>query len=355
MKLSIIQNRTKFFTFSGFLVVVSLLSLIAWGLKPGIDFTGGSLMELQFNTRPTVEELQTSLKDFGLGEITVQSSGADDYLVRFKDVDEETHQKIVDKLKVDFKSSADTQENVETQNLVSEKPAIEVVDDSGKKVDNVSFSATTNDGKQINNKDTSIKADVSELRFESIGPSIGQELKQKALWALIYAVIAIILFVAWAFRHVSKPVQSWKYGIVAVVAIGHDVLITIGVFVFLGHFFGVEINTPFIAAILTVFGYSVNDTIIVFDRIRENLRRYHEDFEKTVNDSVNETFVRSINTSATALFVLIAIYFFGGETVKNFVLTLIVGIAFGTYSSIFIASPLLVTWHKLTERLSKNG
>jgi len=160
----------------------------------------------------------------------------------------------------------------------------------------------------------------------------------------------IIIYISAAFRKVSKPVASWKYGVAAIIALIHDILFSLGVFAVLGHFYGVEINTPFIAAILTVLGYSVSDTIIVFDRIRENLPKSHEDFENTVNRSVNQTLVRSINTSCSAILALLAVLLFGGTTIKDFALALIVGIFVGTYSSIFVASPVLVVWDNLTRR-----
>ena len=189
-----------------------------------------------------------------------------------------------------------------------------------------------------------------EKRFNSIGPVIGQELKQKTIYAIFIALIVIVSFIAWAFRKVSKPIASWKYGIIAIVALFHDILIVVGVFVFLGRFLNVELNAPFVAALLTILGYSVNDTIVIFDRIRENLKHYTPDFAETVNKSVNQNLVRSIYTSITTLFVLLTLFFFGGESIKDFVLALIIGIISGTYSSIFLASPMLVT----LERFKKN-
>jgi len=187
---------------------------------------------------------------------------------------------------------------------------------------------------------------LEELRFDSVGPSIGAELKRKAIYAIFFVLIAILFYITYAFRKVSKPIASWKYGSAAIIAMFHDAIITMGVFAVLGKFYGVEINTPFVAAILTVIGYSVHDTIVVFDRIRENLPRSDEDFEGTVNLSLNQTMVRSINTSLTVIFVLLAIIIFGGSSIRTFALALTVGIFIGTYSSIFVASPLLVIWEK---------
>jgi len=195
-------------------------------------------------------------------------------------------------------------------------------------------------------KDASFK----ELQFDAVGPSIGQELKSKSFNATIIVFIMIILYISLAFRKVSKPVASWKYGVAAVIALVHDLLFILGTFAVLGHFYGIEINTPFIAAVLTVLGYSVSDTIIVFDRIRENLPKSQEDFENTINRSVNQTITRSINTSFSAVLALLAVLFFGGDTIKDFALALIVGIIVGTYSSIFVASSVLVGLDKFTHR-----
>lgn len=191
---------------------------------------------------------------------------------------------------------------------------------------------------------------MTELQFDSVGPSIGQELKSKSFNSAFIVLLAIILYISLAFRKVSRPISSWKYGVTAIIALFHDVLVTLGVFSVLGHFYGIEINTPFIAAILTVLGYSVSDTIVVFDRIRENLPKSQDNFEDTINRSVNQTIVRSINTSLSSILALAAILFFGGNTIKDFALALVVGIFVGTYSSIFIASPILVVWEKAMHR-----
>jgi len=296
--IKIIQKRKIWFTISGIVILSSILSLIFWGLPLSIDFTGGSLLEISFpQNRPKISEIKENLKDLDLGEIQIQPAGKNDMILRMKSVDEETHQKILSSLKEKYKG-------------------------------------------------------LKEERFESIGPVIGSELKRKAIYALIIAAICIILYIAWAFRRVSKPVASWKFGLIAIIALVHDLIITVGVFSIVAHFsLGIEAGVPFIAALLTILGYSVNDTIVVFDRTRENLlKHYGEDFEEIVNMSVNQTIIRSINTSITTLLVLLAIYFFGGLSIKYFALTLIIGVISGTYSSIFIASPLVVAWEKLRKR-----
>lgn len=284
----IIQKRKIWFTISGALVALSVLFLFLWGLNFGIDFTGGSLLEVEFKTdRPTVVEVQDGLSEFDLSSLVVQPIGERGMILRFQDTSEEIHQKILDSL-----------------------------------------------------------GEVEEMRFDSVGPSIGKELKQKSFYAMFIVLLAIIAFIAWAFRKVSKPVASWKYGLSAIIALFHDTLIVLGVFAVLGQFFNMEINTAFIAAILTVLGYSVNDTIVVFDRIRENLPKSDEDFENTVNTSINQTITRSINTSLTTLLVLVSILLFGGATIRDFVLALSIGVFIGTYSSIFLASPILVSFEK---------
>lgn len=276
---------------------------LIFGLKLGIDFTGGSLLEIEFvGERPSLEEMRERLIPLDLGQVMVQPTGEKAVFIRTKDIPEETHQKML-------------------VALTGEKKQEEV---------------------------------LRELRFESIGPTIGKELKQKSVYSIFVVLCLIILYIAWAFRKVSKPVSSWKYGAVAVIALFHDVGIPVGVFAVLGKFWGIEVDTLFITALLTVLGFSVHDTIVVFDRIRENLAsaKRGELFEDVVERSIHQTFGRSLNTSLTVLLSLLAVFFFGGESVRYFSLTLMIGVVFGTYSSIFIASPLLVTWHYLTKKAS---
>lgn len=301
----IIYHRKIYFIISGILCLISIVSLSIWGLNLGIDFTGGTLMELKFETvRPANLEITQSLKDLDLGKIVVQRTGELGVILRFRDVDEDTHQEILKKLK-------------ESRSTAGE-----------------------GNGEEL-----------SEERFESIGPVIGQELKKKTFWAIIIVLVAIILYIAWAFRKVSYLISSWKYGLIAIVALVHDIIIVLGIFSILGRFFSIEVGTPFVAALLTILGYSVNDTIVVFDRIRENLYKDEvEDFEGSVNLSVNQTITRSLNTSLTTLFVLLAVYFLGGTSIRYFILALITGVIAGTYSSIFIASPMLVVWRKFRKK-----
>ena len=301
----IIQQRKIFLTISTVMVVLSILALAIWGLNFGIDFTGGSLLEVEFiGNRPSVSEVQTHLQDLELGSLVTQPIGEQGMILRFQDIGEEKHQAVLQRL-----------------------------DQLGSGTDEI---IATSSGITY----------FEELRFDSVGPTIGAELKRRSVTAMIVVLIAIVIYIAWAFRKVSKPVASWKFGLTAIVALFHDVMITMGVFAVLGYVMGIEVNSAFVAAILTVLGYSVNDTIVVFDRVRENLPKSDEDFEGTVNASVNQTIKRSINTSLTTLLVLLSILFFSGATIRDFVLALSIGIFIGTYSSIFLASPLLVVWEK---------
>jgi preprotein translocase subunit SecF len=331
----IIQSKKIWLSISGLLVGLSVLAWIVWGLNFGIDFTGGSLLEVRFlGEKPTVDEVKTAMSDLDLGSLTVQPVGKDSMILRFQDTSEEKHQEILERLGGLKKDE---------QRLEQQKSEL----DSGNiKIKNIESKGNVEVEVQPVGIQNSESQNIEELRFDSVGPSIGEELKRKSVHAIIWVLIAIVLYIAWAFRKVSKPVASWKYGLVAIAALFHDVLITVGAFVVLGKFFGVEVNTPFVVAILTVLGYSVNDTIVVFDRIRENLPRSEEDFESTVNTSVNQTITRSVNTSLTTLLVLLSIVFFGGSTIRSFALALSIGIFIGTYSSIFLASPLLVVWER---------
>lgn len=295
----IIQKRNIWLGISGVLFVVFLTALIVWGLKLGIDFTGGSLLEVKFiGSRPTVSQVESGLAELKLNSLIVQPVGEQDMLLRFQETAEETHQAILSKL-TDLAKQA-----------------------------------------QQNNS-------IEERRFESVGPSIGAELKAKSLWAIFFALLAMLAYITYSFRKVSKPIASWKYGSAAIIAMFHDAIITVGIFAVLGKFFNVEINTAFVAAVLTVIGYSVHDSIVVFDRVRENLPKSDLDFAGTVNTSLNQTLIRSLNTSLTSLLVLIAIILFGGASIRTFVLALAIGIFTGTYSSIFVASPILVVWEKM--------
>ena len=200
---------------------------------------------------------------------------------------------------------------------------------------------------KVSGKET--QASITEKRFDAIGPTIGRELRQKSFIAIVTTLVLIVIYITWAFRKVSRPVSSWKYGVAAVIALAHDVTIPSGIFAALGYFKGVEVDALFITGLLTILGFSVHDTIVVFDRVRENLKKVggmNISFGQIVNKSINETITRSINTSLTVILVLVAVIFLGGGTIFYFALLLILGIFFGTYSSIFIASPILLLWNR---------
>lgn len=303
----------------------SILVLSVFGLRLGIDFTGGSLLEVEYPYgRPDASILHEKLSGLDLGTVIIQETEGSGLILRFREVDEATHQKIIGILK-----GLDSLQE--------------------KKIDGPDLTA----GPVIANPRP--PESVVEKRFDAIGPTIGRELKARSLYAVMLVLSLIITYIAFAFRQVSKPVTSWKYGVIAVIALTHDVIIPTGVFAVLGRFWGIEVDTLFVTAVLTVLGFSVHDTIVVFDRIRENLKknliriRGAEDFESLIERSVKETIVRSINTSFTAVLSLLAVLLFGGESVRYFTLTLILGIAVGTYSSIFIASPLLLTWYRWSD------
>jgi preprotein translocase subunit SecF len=297
MALPIIKNRKLWFTISGALIAASVVVLIVWPPKFGVDFTGGSLLEAKFSgPRADVVAVREGVGELGYKDVTVQPVGDSSLLIKLPHLDEKAHQELLKGLHGKF-------------------------------------------------------GDFTEERFEAIGPTVGAELRSKALWSVVLVLCGIALYVAYAFRKVSRPVQSWKYGLVTLlVALTHDVLLPVAALGVLGHLLDVELNSGIVAAVLTILGFSVHDTIVVFDRIRENLLKTGGTFEEAVERSVNETLSRSINTSFTALLPLIAIVMFGGETIKFFAVTLIIGLVAGTYSSIFLAAPLLVVFERWGKR-----
>jgi len=342
LHMNIIKYRKIPFFISGALFLTSVVLLFTIGLKAGIDFTGGSLLEVTFTEqRPTITEVSDALASLDLGEVQVQPSGDHGMILRLKFISEVEHQDILATLRDTFP--------VEHPAEVLPEVTINGGSEQGGKV-----AIETVEGATIMLNDTSIAQDapaVIEERLETIGPTVSAHLKERALQIGLSVVIAIVVFIAYAFRRVSKPISSWKFGVTAVIALVHDVMIFVGMFVLLGYYLNVEVNIPFIVALLTILGYSVNDTIVVFDRIRENLIRMgYQKFEEVVNKGVNDTLMRSFNTSFTTLLVLSTLFFFGGETIKYFALALIAGIIVGTYSSIFLASPILIVWERWTHR-----
>lgn len=293
----IIKHKKIFIIISIILVILSVISMFVFGLKLGIDFKGGAIMEISYdNIRPEQNTLYSNIESLGLGNVLIQPVGENGFILKTRDLTEVEHTSLLSKLSFEGKNP------------------------------------------------------FKEINFNSIGPSVGRELTNKAIIAIILVSLAIICFIAFAFRKVGRQISSWKYGLIAIVTLLHDVIIPVGIFSILAHYFGAEVDTLFVVAILTILGLSVSDTIVIFDRIRENLSKEQNskniDFPKIVGESLNQSFSRSIATSLTVILVLLALIFFGPLATKYFALMLTVGMFFGTYSSIFLASPLLVVWEE---------
>lgn len=299
MSFSITKNTRLWFAFSSILVATSLVLLVFPGLKLGIDFTGGTLIELAFDDgaeKGAVEEAINTFSseneaDLGIPFVLQTSDGG--FIIRIKGITNEEHVA----LQENFRQSI---------------------------------------------------GEFHEKRFTTIGPTVGNTLKVRSFWALIVAATVMVIYIAFAFRNIPRKLSPWKFGIIAVIALIHDVLITLGVFVLLGMFTAFEVNTLFISALLIILGYSVNDTIVIFDRVRENV--FHQDrgddFADVAERGLRQSIARSVNTSLSTLIPLFALFLLGGESIRWFVLTLMVGLMVGTYSSLFLATPLLVVWRR---------
>lgn len=291
----IIEHRAWFYWISAVLVAAAVVSVVVFRIPLAIDFTGGTLLEVAYSQdRPDKSALEDSLRNSGITSFSLRPVGEEGYLLRTKELTEETR--------------------AAAQQALSLNGAVEAV----------------------------------VTRATTVGPTVGGELANKAIVALSLVALMIVLYVAFAFRKVSEPISSWYYGLITIVSLLHDVLIPVGVFALLGHFAGVEIDILFVMALLTILGYSVNDTIVVFDRVRENLaankaQEIVEPFAKVVGRSLRQTLARSINTSLTTMLAVGALYIFGGDSTRYFALALLLGVAAGAYSSVFIASPLLVS------------
>lgn len=293
MKIDLIKNKAIYLTFSGLLVLVSLILVIVFGFRPGIDLAGGTEWQLRFDRYVEPEAVIKALREnfSDLNNVSIRNRG-EAMVLRLPVLSESGHQEYLSFLENKFGS-------------------------------------------------------VAEGSFASVGPTIGRELLRKSVWALFFVIVAISLYIAWAFRKVSRAISSWKYGLITMATLFHDVSIPAGLFAFLGWRLGLEIDTNFIVALLVVMGFSVHDTIVVFDRIRENILRSNlsrTTLKEIINKSVSETFVRSVNTSFTLFLVLAGLMIFGPASLFYFLLTILVGTIFGTYSSIFVASPLLYLW-----------
>ena len=310
----IVKNRKIFYTISIILVTTAVASLCVWGLSFGIDFKGGSSAEFQYAvSRPSVDVVRAEIDSLNfeptiVGSYTLVPTGDKGYILNLRTVTEPERAAIVS-----------------------------------------AISSNVANGVEIK-------------KFNSVGPTLGREAAIKSLLSIILVVLCIVIFLTFAFRKVSEPVASWKYGVISVVALCHDIIIPTGVFAILNHFYhGFEVDTLFVTAILVILGFSIHDTIVVFDRVRENLRNNNgiknpKNFEEIVGASISQTFIRSINTSLTTLLAILVVYLIGPVATKNFALTLLVGIFFGTYSSIFIGSNLLVTveaWQRKAQLKAK--
>jgi preprotein translocase subunit SecF len=296
--MNIIGHKNWYFALSLLVLIPGIIALFLWGLNLSIDFTGGSRLTLVFKDNVTKNNVELVDKTLKAQQIKVASIEKSNKLifVRTSPMDSAQNNKFMNELLKEFK-------------------------------------------------------DARQQEFETVGPTIGKETTFNALKAVLISSILIILYITWSFRQVPKPASSFRFGVCAIIALIHDVLAVVGIFAILGHFFNVEIDSLFVTALLTIIGFSVHDTIVVFDRIRENLRKIGgSDFSKTVNESIIQTIGRSLNTSLTVVLVLIALLLFGGESIRWFAVALLIGIISGTYSSIFNAAPLLVLWQEISDK-----
>lgn len=299
----VVTYRKWFYALSAVLLAVSIGAMVVVGFNFGIDFRGGTITQVAYpGERPAIESVRSSIDSLNLGTYMLQPAGDKGYLVRTREL-----------------------------TGAEKEPFLQAL---------------------------SQKASTTVERYDSVGPVVGNELKKKAYTAIAVVILGIVLFITYAFRKVSEPVPSWKYGLATVIALLHDVVIPTGIFIIYTKWTGAEIDILFVSAILSVLGYSVHDTIVVFDRVREHLRinkeeKNREAFDVTVGKSVKETFGRSINTSLTIFLVLLVLFLIGGSSTKDFAFLLLIGVVAGTYSSIFIASPLLVTLEKMQSKKAK--
>lgn len=290
-------------------MIPGIISLILFGLRLSIDFTGGSRFQYQISNsihsassgqeyQIVKQQIAQVIEKENLEVGSIQQAGKNVYLIRTKSLSEATHQRIKKALQNKF-------------------------------------------------------LEGKELSFETVGPTVGAEITRNAILSVLFASLAIVLYIGWSFRSVPKPASSFRFGICAIIALLHDAIVVLGIFSILGILFHVEVDSLFVTALLTIIGFSVHDTIVVFDRIRENLKRMNgAPFAQVVNASILQTLGRSVNTSLTVILVLFTLYLFGGESIRWFVVALLIGIISGTYSSIFNASPLLIVWQEWSDKKS---
>lgn len=295
----VVGKKIWYFVFSAIMIIPGVVALAVWGLNLGVDFTGGTLLELSFEKGADKTKIVSIVKEDNIDVSSIAPTESNTYLIRTKPLTEEEYTNVI---------------------------------------------------KALNEKVGPVKV----ISRETVGPTIGAELLRKALIAIAVASAAIVAYIAWAFRRVPKPASSWRFGVCAIVALLHDTLVVIGIFAVLGHFWGVQVDSLFVTAVLTIIGFSVHDTIVVFDRIRENLNKaVGVNFADTVNYSIMQTIGRSVSTSLTVVLVLLAVLLFGGSSIRWFTVALLIGVISGTYSSIFNASPLLVLWQEWGEKRNK--
>jgi len=294
MSFNFVRYKKIWFAISSVLVIASLVLVVMWGLNPGIEFTGGSSLKISYEQQPSLEEVRDKLNSFNFSyQARLMEGNAVIVKIPRKSVEQDLQNEIINEL-----------------------------------------------------------GELGELKeeskgFEMISSVIGEELKNKTSLIVFFSLLAILIYITFAFRKISRPIPSWQYGLATIIALFHDAMIPLGVFAYLGHQYGVQITIPIVTALLTVFGYSVNDSVVIFDRVRENLMKGEGvDYSSTVNFALNQTLTRSLNTSLTTLFVLTAIFVIGGTTLHYFSLALILGVVCGTYSSLFLAAPLLVWWRE---------
>ncbi len=300
--MNIIGKKNWYFLFSGFILVPGIISLVLFGLNLSIDFTGGSRISLLFPNKVNQKQADEVTKTYSQENIEIASLQLSNkiMIIRTKPLSERQNTRILTSLKKNI-------------------------------------------------------GDFKQEEFATVGPIIGQEITINALKALVIASFLIVFYIAWSFRKVPKPASSLRFGITAIITLLHDVFVLVGLFSLFGHFFAVEVDSLFMTALLTVMGFSVHDTIVVFDRIRENLLRGQGGkFDQLVNTAILQTLGRSINTSLTALLVLFTLLLFGGESIRWFIVALLIGIASGTYSSIFNAAPILVVWDEIARKRAKS-
>jgi preprotein translocase subunit SecF len=323
----IVNHRTIFFWITGIILAIAVGAIVAFGLPLSIDFTGGSLVEVSYTgVRPDIATIKSNIDALKLGETSLRASGTNGVTLRAPTLNPEQHQAVLAALAQNASAATSTLVALQVVNGVVATSTLPAV------------------------------SSVTESRFTSIGPSLGSELGKKALVSLGAVILAIVLYIAWAFRRVSRPVSSWIYGGTVIAILVHDIIIPTGFFAILAHFTGVEVDTLFVVALLAILGYSVNDTIVIFDRVREHLNRNEktnvkEPFNEVVGNAITETLGRSINTSLTVVLALIALAVLGSPATINFALIILVGVVAGTYSSILLAAPLLIP---LAKKFGKN-